>query len=156
MVALRAPTQTRAMDPGGAAERLARELPRAARRLLGEHIHSIGELDLLMLLEADRARAWSLDELCDRLRCPRSWAESRLHAMIGAGLLAGDEGRYACAPSRPELDEALQALALAHRDRPEDLMKMIVSPRWRRRALADARSRPGDRQRRDDTGVSPL
>lgn len=136
MVAARRPAQTRSMDPGAAAERLARELPRAARRLLGEHIHSIGELDLLMLLEADRARAWPLDELCDGLRCPRSWAEPRVHAMVAAGLLVEREGRYACAPSTPELDAALQALALAHRDRPQDLTQVVVSPRRRRGAAA--------------------
>ena len=116
MARLPASTQTQAMEPGDGTEQLSRALPREVLRLLAEHVHSIGELDLLMLLEDDRMRSWDVDEICDRLRCPRSWVE-------------------------PRLDEALNAIAHAHRTRLEQLTAVIVSPRRRRRALAAVRGR---------------
>ena len=141
MARLRASAQTQAMEPGDGAEQLARALPREALRLLAEHVHSIGELDLLMLLEDDRSRSWEVDEICDRLRCPRSWVEPRLDALAAAELLAEAQGRYRCAPSSAELDEALEAISHAHRTRLEQLTAVIVSPRRRRRALAAVRGR---------------
>ena len=141
MARLRASAQTQAMKPGDGAEQLARALPREALRLLAEHVHSIGELDLLMLLEDDRRRSWEAEQICDRLRCPPSWVEPRLAALAAAGLLREAQGRYSCAPSSAELDEALEAIAHAHRTRLEQLTAVIVSPRRRRRALATVRGR---------------
>ena len=140
MARLRASTQTQPMEPGDGAEQLSRALPRGALRLLAEHVGSIGELDLLMLLADDRI-SWEVGEICDRLRCPRSWAEPRLDALAAAGLLAEAHGRYTCAPSSAELDEALEAIAHAHRTRLEQLTAVVVSPRRRRRALAAVRER---------------
>ena len=131
--------ETQAMEPGEGAEQLSRALPREALRLLAVHVHSVGELDLLMLLEDDRTHSWGVDEICDALRCPHSWAAPRLDALAAAGLLAEDQGRYTCAPSSVELDEALAAIAHAHRTRLEQLTAVVVSPR-RRRALAAVRA----------------
>jgi hypothetical protein len=121
---------------------LARQLPRSTVRLLAKHVHSVGELELLLLLEQDRARAWSVDEICRRLRCPQSWAEPRLDAMTRDRLLAADGGRYASAPASSELDEALRALEQSHRTRPQALTALIVSPSRRRRAFADVLAEP--------------
>jgi len=139
MARLRAPTQTQAMELDDAAEQLSRALPREALRLLAEHVHSIGELDLLMLLEDDRRRSWDAEQVCDRLRCPHSWAEPRLDALAAAGLLTEAQGQYRCAPSSAELDEALDAITHAHRTQFEQLGAVIVSPRRRRSAFAALR-----------------
>lgn len=141
MASVRASPQTQAMEPGDGAEQLSRALPREALRLLAEHVQSIGELDLLMRLEGDRTRSWEVEEICDRLRCPPSWVERRLNGLAAAGLLAEAQGRYSCVPSSVELDEALAAIAHAHRTRLEQLTAVIVSPRRRRRALAAVRGR---------------
>ena len=141
MARVGASAQTQAMEAGDGAEQLSRALPREALRLLAEHVHSIGELDLLMLLADDRTRSWEVEEICDRLRCPRSWVEPRLDALAAAGLLAEGQGRYSCVPSSAELDAALEAISDAHRTRLAQLTAVIVSPRRRRRALAAVRGR---------------
>lgn len=125
------------MDIGKRAQSLARELPRDTRRLLREHVHSAGELDLLMLLHGDRARVWTVDEICVALRCPSRWAEPRLEALRGAGVFARSGDGYVCAPESPELDGALRALDAAQRTRWGELTALIAAPRRRRRnALA--------------------
>jgi hypothetical protein len=146
MARTRPTAHTPPMPAEQGAERLARELPRETRRLLAEHVHSVGELELLMLLDGDRTREWRVEEICDALRCPRSWAERRLSAMAGAGLLVAEQGRYKCAPASRELDHALRALERAHRTQRADLLTVIVSPRRRRHAFADVLAGPRDRR----------
>ena len=126
------------MEVGKHAERLARELPREARRLLREHVHSAGELDLLMLLHGDRSRAWTVEEICTALRCPTGWVEPRLEALRRAGVFVRNDERYACAPDTPELENALAVLEEARRLRWSELTALIAAPgRSRRRALTE-------------------
>lgn len=126
------------MEIGKRAQRLARELSREARRLLREHVHSAGELDLLMLLHGDRTRAWTVEEICTALGCPTGWAEPRLEALRRAGVFARRGHGYACAPATPELDRALSALEEAQRLRWSELTALIAAPgRTRRRALME-------------------
>jgi hypothetical protein len=126
------------MEVGKRAQRLARELPREARRLLREHVHSAGEMDLLMLLHEDPARAWPVDQVCAALRCPHSWAEPRLEALRGAGVFVRRAEGYVCAPATPELSRALQALERAQRTRWTELTALIAAPApSRRRVLTE-------------------
>jgi hypothetical protein len=126
------------MEPAKRADGLARELPREARQLLREHVHSAGELDLLMLLHGDRGRGWTVAQACEALRCPASWVEPRLEALQRAGLFARRGDEYACAPATPGLDRALQALEEAQRVRWSELTALIAAPRGsRRRALTE-------------------
>ena len=121
------------MEVGRHAQWLARELPPETRLLLRDHVHSTGELDLLMLLHGERARVWTVDEICTALRCPSSWAEPRLEALHRAGVFPRRDDRYACAPASQELDLALYALEDAQRTRWAELTAMIAAPQRRRR-----------------------
>ena len=126
------------MEVGRHAQWLARELPPETRLLLRDHVHSTGELDLLMLLHGERARVWTVDEICTALRCPSSWAEPRLEALHRAGVFARRDDGYACAPASQELDGALYALEDAQRTRWAELTAMIAAPlRRRRQALTE-------------------
>lgn len=123
------------MELGTRAATLARELPRAARRLLGEHVHSAGELDLVLLLHGDRTRAWRPREICEALRCPAAWAVERLAALENAGLLEQRDGGYVCTPATRELDEALHTLDETRRTHWAELAELVAAPRRRRRRL---------------------
>jgi hypothetical protein len=126
------------MEVGKRAQRLARELPREARALLREHVHSAGELDLLMLLHGERARTWTVEEICVALRCPTGWVEPRLEALQGAGVFVRRDEGFACAPATPELDHALSSLEEAQRLRWVELTALIAAPgHTRRRALTE-------------------
>jgi len=129
------------MEVGKHAQRLARELPGEARQLLREHVHSAGELDLLMLLHGDRSRAWTVEEICTALRCPTGWVEPRLDALQRAGVFVHRDEGYVCAPSTPALENALSVLEEAQRLRWSELTALIAAPRRSRwRALAEGTS----------------
>ena len=77
------------------------------------HIDSVGALDLLLLLHAERDRDWSPEALCAALRCPDTWAEERLTELAGIGLVAEvADGRFQYRRGRqygPAVDQIARA-----------------------------------------------
>lgn len=121
------------MDPPGRAPAgtappaVSSRLPPAVRTLIRRHVHSVGELELLMLLHAERDRPWGVDDICEALACPPSWAEAQLEAMEDAGLVgrAGSEWRYA--PATAELEQATDALQEAYRLQSRDVVRFVFA-----------------------------
>lgn len=85
------------------------------RTLLRRHVRSVGTLELLLLLHAERDRSWAPEEICDALQCPRRWALTQLEAMVRGGLLEPDDGEWRFAPASDELERATAALQEAYR-----------------------------------------
>jgi hypothetical protein len=114
-------------------------LPVAVRTLIRRHVHSVGELELLMLLHAERDRWWSMDEICDALGCPRSWAEAQLAAMDDAGLIETAEAHSRFAPSSSELEHATAALEEAYRLQSREVVRFVfATPGRDLKAFSDA------------------
>jgi hypothetical protein len=114
-------------------------LPRVVRRFLRDHVHSVGELDLLMLLFADRHRFWDIDEICRVVGSPPNWAAIRLQAMAVAGLAEQDANRWRFRAANEDLMTATEALSGAYRTRRRELAGHIFAmPRQDVEALADA------------------
>lgn len=114
--------------PRGTRNPVTSRLPPVVRALIRRHVRSVGELELLMLVRADRDRSWGVDEVCEALACPRSWAATHLEAMASAGLLeqAGDRWRFA--PAEPELEHATAALEQAYRLRAGEVVRFVFEP----------------------------
>jgi hypothetical protein len=68
-----------------------RRIPPAVRALIAEHVHSITQLDLLLLLHGAGGRAFTATEVCRELRIPERLAKGQLLDLTAAGLLAVDE-----------------------------------------------------------------
>ncbi|HET8758470.1 MAG TPA: hypothetical protein VFM58_20790 [Solirubrobacteraceae bacterium] len=97
------------------------------RTLIRRHVHSVGELELLVMLHAERDRGWSVDEICDALGCPPSWAVVQLEAMARAGLLEAVEGSWRFSPDTAELEEAVAALQDAYRLQSREVVRFVFS-----------------------------
>jgi DNA-binding IclR family transcriptional regulator len=91
------------------------------------HVRSVGELELLMLLRAERDRSWRVDEICEGLDCPRSWAVAQLGAMTSAGLLDAADGEWRFAPATSELEHATAALEEAYRRQSRDVVRFVFA-----------------------------
>lgn len=80
-----------------------------------------------MLLHAERDRSWSVDDICEALACPRSWAVIQLDAMASAGLLEfnGTECRFA--PANAELERGTEALQEAYRLQSREVVRFVFS-----------------------------
>jgi hypothetical protein len=97
------------------------------RTLIRRHVRSVGELELLIMLHAERDRSWSVDEICEALACPQSWAVAQLEAMASGGLLAPVDGEWRFAPASSELEEATAALEEAYRLQSRDVVRFVFA-----------------------------
>ena len=80
-----------------------------------------------MMLHGEHERSWSLDEVCDSLACPPSWATAQLERMGGAGLVEVADGEWRFAPATGELEQATRALATAYRLHPRDVVRFVFA-----------------------------
>lgn len=102
-------------------------LPPAVRTLIRRQVHSVGSLELLMLLHAERDRSWSVEEICDALGCPRAWAETQLAALRHGGLLERGEAGWRFAPATAELEQATGALQDAYRLHSREVVRFVFA-----------------------------
>lgn len=61
----------------------------AARRLIRDRIHSVGRLDLLVLVVDAAGRDVSATQLARQMRAPGRWAAAQAEALEAAGILSG-------------------------------------------------------------------
>jgi hypothetical protein len=97
------------------------------RTLIRRHVHSVGELELLMLLHAERDRSWSVAEICDALACPPSWAAAKLDGMSDAGLVQAAGTTWRFAPATSELEHTTAALQEAYRLHSRDVVRFVFA-----------------------------
>jgi hypothetical protein len=118
-----------------------RPLPGAARELIDDSVHSVGVLDLLLLVRGDPERWWALEEVAVALHCPVGWASLELKRLRSSGLVEMDaDRRYSFRPHSARLAGAVDALAEAYSAHTPEIVRLIFS--------ADSpRARAGDRSR---------
>jgi DNA-binding GntR family transcriptional regulator len=90
----------------------ASEIPEDVRELIRERVCSVEELEILMLLESEPARAWQDAEVATALGASREVVRTALAKLAAAGLVhAEDPGR---GPTRlqPESEALRDAVAL--------------------------------------------
>lgn len=88
-----------------------------ARRFIAEHITSVAQLEMLLLLRTSPDDAHSADELARELRVDPAWARAELRSLCDRGLLerqSHPEEHYCFRPRTGELDRAVTALARAY------------------------------------------
>lgn len=66
-----------------------RRLSPDARRLLADHVHSVLQLELVLLLARDPARGWTPADAAAELRAPEEWVGGQLGEMTALGVAAG-------------------------------------------------------------------
>lgn len=117
-------------------------LPREVTGFIADHIGSVVELEVLLLLHAQPARQWSAADIGRELRIDPAWVSAHLKEMSARGLLSrSDEPEpiYAYRPGTAELDAAVNGLASAYADRRVTVITLIFSkPPDKIRSFADA------------------
>jgi hypothetical protein len=124
-------------------------LPEEVRRLIVDHIESVEQLEILLLLYQQRGRTWTAEEVARELRVAASSAGERLEELQRDALLSRVEGepmRYRYDPASSKLDGVVGGLATAYSERRVTVINLIFSkPVDKIRTFADA-----FRLRRDD------
>jgi hypothetical protein len=63
-----------------------RRLSASARRFLAAEVHSVLQLELMLLLAADWSRTWTAAAAARELRAPEPWVAGQLADLVVAGL----------------------------------------------------------------------
>lgn len=117
------------------------EVPADLRNFIQEHVGSILQLELLLLLAADPAKSWSAEEAAKALYVNPDAAYGFLEGMRVRGLferLESDD-RYRFAPQNPESARLTAELAEFYRERRLTVIDLIyASPKDRFQSFADA------------------
>ena len=118
------------------------ELPSHVKTFLMEHIDSVLQLELLLLLQADPQRQWRAADLAQELRIDPAWAAAQLDDLCSRGLIEcqfGPPASYRYAPRSAELDRTVADVAETYAARRVSVIGLIFSkPIDRIRTFADA------------------
>lgn len=117
-------------------------IPATALGLIHRHIHSVGQLEVLLLCRAAPDKSWTPAEVARALVTEPETAAMRLRDLAERGLLsaaAGEANPYRYAPADARLEAAIDDLAEAYATRRVTVVGLIFSkPDHGATALADA------------------
>jgi hypothetical protein len=88
---------------------------------------SVWTLELLMLLKSEPGRAWTRQELVEKLRGSDPIVVQGVGALLAGGLVATEEGgtvRYA--PASPEIERLVEETVRQYAKRPDAVRRIIV------------------------------
>lgn len=89
-------------------------IPEAVKRLIATSIDSVPELEAILLLRENAARAWTPAEAGQRLYVSTTMAAHVLSVLAARGFFRSDADRYRYDPATPELAAAVGELAAAY------------------------------------------
>jgi hypothetical protein len=112
------------------------------RAFVTDHIDSVLQLELLLLLQKKRDRDFDAGEVVAELRIDPAWAADQLEEFCSRGILTCADGtprRYRYAPKSPALDAAIARLDHTYADRRVSVISLIFSkPADKLRSFSDA------------------
>ena len=88
---------------------------------------SVWTLELLLLLKGEASRAWTRQELVDKLRGSEPIVVQGVAALLAGGLVATEDGgtiRYA--PASPEIARLVEGTVRQYAKRPDAVRRIIV------------------------------
>lgn len=106
------------------------ELDKAVRDLVREHVGSVIELEVLLLLSHSPARSFTAAEVARELRVAPEWTQGYLSKLASGGILRERAGRapaYTFAPSAPSTSDTVFRLARAYSRQRHTVIDLIYS-----------------------------
>src|SRR5687768_14679385 len=106
------------------------DLPDEVRQIIERHIKSVEELEILRLLERDRDRSFTAEDVARELRTTPKSAARRIERVRELGLVAENQdvpGRFRFAPEGTRGERTAVELLAAYRRLPVTVITMIYS-----------------------------
>jgi hypothetical protein len=114
-------------------------LPANVRQFISEHIRSIAQLELLLMLRRKREKAWSVEEAAKELYTAATMTEPLLESLRAIGLATLSNGTYSYVPRSAELEQVVTDLDRLYQERRVTVINLIYSaPVEKLKNFADA------------------
>lgn len=104
------------------------EIPEAVRRLIGQHLDSVAQLETLLLLRAAPSKWWSVDEVARAQVSAHDAALVHLAHLQREQLIVEDGGAFRYEPAAAD-DRTIDALAECYATRRPTVIGLIFAPR---------------------------
>lgn len=107
-----------------------RQLPDEVARFIADHITSVEQLEILLLLRSAPGEEWSARKVCEAIRTSEHSAARRLADLEAGGLIvarSASERLYRYCPSSEVLAEAIDRLASAYAELRYKVLDAIFS-----------------------------
>lgn len=118
------------------------DFPADVRRFILEHINSVDQLEMLLLLRDHPDKSWTAAEVARALYTQPEAAALRLEGLRARGLLTAKDGaerQYQFRPATSALEHAVRRLADTYKNRRVTVIGLIYSkPLDQVQAFADA------------------
>lgn len=110
---------------------MAREISASTVSFIRRYIHSVEQLEILLLLQSRRDRAWSVESIDAHIRSNLDSVARHLADMAGQGLVQGSGSRearlYQYGPESSELNARIEELAELYRERRVSVVELIFA-----------------------------
>jgi len=107
---------------------MSRDIPADVRAFIKDHVRSIVQLELLLLLSRDPSSRFSAEQVARDLCIALDAANSFLEAMRASSMIAvDDEWKYHFEPQNPEWVSLVSALGHLYRERRLSVIECIYS-----------------------------
>ncbi len=106
------------------------DIPDEVKRFLTEHIDTLFQLEVLLLLHANRDVAWSAERIDRELRTGLEIVRKLLAIFEDKGFVSvieGHEVTYRYSPATKELDHSVNLLAITYKERRVKVTSFIYS-----------------------------
>ena len=115
------------------------QIPSQVETFVSSCIGSIAELELLLLLAEDPAKAWTVDSVARQLYVTPASVEAVFVQMTAKGLLSRGADGYRFSPRTPDVVETVSTLKDLYAKRRLKVMEMIYAgPTEKYQSFADA------------------
>lgn len=107
-----------------------RGIPREVRAFITEHLSSLAQLEILLLLHGAPDERFSADAVGESLRIEPGWAASELRGLADRGLLdieAGESPTFRFAPASDQLRDTVDGLAKSFSTHRVSVITLIFS-----------------------------
>ena len=96
---------------------MAEEFSAELKQFIGQHIESLGQLEVLLYLREHSDRSLDAREVSNKLGLVSEMSAAILADFVRRGLAASVEGRFQYCVSSPEIDRVIGLLVEMYRDR---------------------------------------
>jgi hypothetical protein len=115
------------------------DLSENLRQFLFEHIDSVEQLDMIVLLFEQRNKWWTAKAISEELRTSCSSVGNRIPVLQSLGIVGVNEaGAYQYQPKSPELAALIENLVDQYKLRRHTILQLIFSTMKRAKTFANA------------------